>query len=92
MDILIFVAYIILLSYSVHKIAGNKRKRWIYAGTITAFLLPIFVFFFAIRIVGAITGDGIAGGVAGLGYGVATFITGLIFLYIGYSSKAVREN
>lgn len=92
MDILIFVVYIVLLSFSVNKFAGNKRHRWIHSGYITAFLLPILAFLFASRIVGIITGDGIAGGVAGFGYAIATLITGFIFLYIGYKSKNVRDD
>ncbi|ANU11041.1 hypothetical protein A1A1_07564 [Planococcus antarcticus DSM 14505] len=91
MDILIFVSYIALLSYSVNKFAGNQRHRWIHSGYITAFLLPILVFFLATRTVGTLTGDGIAGGVAGLGYAVATLICGFIFLYVGYTSKNVRD-
>lgn len=90
MDILIFIIYITLLSFSVNRFAGNKRHRWIHSGYITAFLLPILVFIFAGRIVGMITGDGIAGAVAGFGYAIATLVTGFIFLYIGYTSKNVR--
>lgn len=89
-DILLFVIYIVLLSVSVTKFAGNKRHRWIYSAYIKAFLLPVIVLFVVLRIVGAITGDGIAGGVAGFGYAIATIITGFVFLYIGYTSKNVR--
>lgn len=91
MDILIFVGYIALLGFAVTKFAGDNRQRWIYTGYTTAFLLPILVFFLTTRIVGTITGDGIAGGAAGLGYAFATLITGFIFLYIGYVSKNVQE-
>ena len=90
-DILIFVIYIVLLSFAVNKFAGKKRHRWIHSGYITAFLLPVLALFVALRIVGAITGDGIAGGVAGFGYAIATSITGFVFLFIGYTSKALRD-
>lgn len=92
MDILIFVTYVILLCFCVSKIAGNKRHRWINAGYITAFLLPVIVLFLAIRIVGALTGDGIAGGVAGFGYAIVTCVIGFIFLFIGYTSKNVHSD
>ena len=91
MDILIFVSYVILLCYGVSKFAGNKRHRWINVGYITAFLLPGIVLFLANRIVGALTGDGIAGGVAGFGYAIVTCVIGFIFLFIGYTSKNVHS-
>ena len=91
-DILIFVVYIALLSVAVNKFAGKKRHRWIHSGYITAFLLPVLALFLALRIVGALTGDGIAGGVAGFGYAIATSITGFVILYIGYTSKALQDD
>lgn len=54
-------------------------------------VLPFLVFFPASRIIGTITGDGIAGGVAGIGYAIATLITGFVFVYIGHVSKNVRD-
>ncbi|RAZ81279.1 hypothetical protein DP120_03050 [Planococcus halotolerans] len=92
MDMLIFISYIILLCYGVSKFAGNKRHRWINAGYVTTFLLPVIVLFLTIRIVGALTGDGIAGGVAGFGYAIVTCVIGFIFLFIGYTSKNVRSD
>lgn len=92
MDILIFVSYVILLCFGVSKFAENKRHRWIHAGYATTFLLPFIVLFLAIRIVGALTGDGIAGGAAGFGYAIVTFVIGFIFLFIGYTSKKVQSD
>ncbi|WP_268951320.1 hypothetical protein [Planococcus soli] len=39
--ILILSTYIALLNFTVHKIAENDRERWINAGYLTAFELPL---------------------------------------------------
>lgn len=41
MELLILAVYIALLSFAVKLFAGNKSHRWIHAGCLTAFLLPV---------------------------------------------------
>ncbi|ANU09513.1 hypothetical protein A1A1_12037 [Planococcus antarcticus DSM 14505] len=89
--ILILGAYIALLSFSVYKIAGNDKERWINAGYLTAFVIPLVIHFLILNIVGAITGAGIGASATGLLFAVATSITGFVFLYIGYVNKTVRD-
>lgn len=84
---LILAAYIALLSLAVRKFAGKNREKWINAGFLTAFVLPLVVFFLFARILGALTGAGMGSAAAGLLFGAATCITGFVFLYIGYTAK-----
>ncbi|WP_271852564.1 hypothetical protein [Planococcus maritimus] len=84
---LILAAYIALLSFAVHKFAGKNREKWINAGFLTTFVLPLVVFFFFARIIGSLTGAGMGSAAAGLLFGAATCITGFVFLYIGYTAK-----
>ena len=90
--ILILATYIALLSFTVHKIAGNDKERWINAGYLTAFVLPLVIHFLILNIVGAITGAGMGASATGLLFAVATSITGFVFLYIGYVSKSARNH
>ncbi|ALS74110.1 hypothetical protein AUC31_02050 [Planococcus rifietoensis] len=85
--ILILAAYIALLSFAVHKFAGKNREKWINAGFLTAFVLPLVVFFLLLNILGILTGAGMGSAAAGLLFGAATCITGFVFLYIGYTAN-----
>ncbi|MFP3357506.1 hypothetical protein R0K17_09040 [Planococcus sp. SIMBA_143] len=85
--ILILAAYIAILSFAVHKFSGKNREKWINAGFLTAFVLPLVVFFLLLNILGTLTGAGMGSAAAGLLFGAATCITGFVFLYIGYTMK-----
>lgn len=89
--ILILASYIALLSFSVSKFAGSKRHRWIHSGYITTFLLPVLVYAIFLEIIAPIVKAGIGVSFFGLLFAVATLITGVVFLYIGYASKKLRE-
>lgn len=90
MELLILAVYIALLSFTVKLFAGNKSHRWIHAGYLTAFLLPIPVWFLFMNIAGSVTGEGIGASIGGFAHAAATVITGFVFLYIGYTSKNVQ--
>ena len=89
--ILILASYIALLSFSVSKFAGNKRRRWIHSGYITAFLLPVLVYAIFLENIAPIVKAGIGVSFFGLLFAIATLVTGFVFLYIGYASKNLRE-
>lgn len=85
--ILVLAAYIVLLSFTVSKIAKNQRKRWILSGFITAFLLPFLVYMIFLKIIAPLVNEGIGVAFVGMLFAGATLITGFIFLFIGYTSK-----
>lgn len=89
--VLILALYIVLLSFTVSRFAGKKRHRWIHSGYVTAFLLPFLVFFIFIGIIGPIVGAGIGVAAIGLFFAIATLVNGFVFLYIGYTSKNLKD-
>lgn len=88
---LILAAYIALLSFTVRKLAGKNRERWINAGFLSAFVLPLVIGFLILNVLGSITGAGMGAAAAGLLFGLATSITGFVFLFIGYTSKPAHK-
>ncbi|GKW45963.1 hypothetical protein [Planococcus sp. NCCP-2050] len=91
MELLVLAVYIALLSFAAKLFAGNKSHRWIHAGYLTAFLLPIPVWFLFMNIAASVTGGGISASIGGFVHAAATVITGFVFLYIGYTSKKVQH-
>lgn len=85
--ILILAAYIVMLSFAVRKFAGKNREKWINAGFLTAFVLPLVVFFLLFNILSTLSGAGMGSAATGLFFGAATCITGFVFLYIGYTAR-----
>lgn len=92
MELLVLAVYIALLSFAVKLFAGNKSHRWIHAGYLTAFLLPIPVWFLFMNIAGRVTGGGIGASAGGFVHGIATSIAGFVFLYIGFNSKRFENS
>ena len=90
--IFVLAAYITMLSVAVKMFARDKRHRWIHSGYFTAFLLPFLIYAIFMNIIGPMVGSGIGVAFVGLIFGVATVITGLVFLYIAYTSKAVHDD
>lgn len=92
MELLVLAVYIALLSFAVKLFAGNKRHRWIHAGYLTAFLLPIPITFLFMNLAGSLAEGGIGASVGGFVHGIATSILGFVFLYIGFTSKRFENS
>lgn len=85
-------AYIAVLSVAVKMFARDKRHRWIHSGYFTAFLLPFLIYAIFMNIIGPMVGSGIGAAFASVIFGLATLITGFVFLHIGYTSKDVYDD
>ncbi|MBT2569547.1 hypothetical protein [Planococcus sp. ISL-110] len=90
--ILVLAMYISLLSFAVSKFAGKKRHRWIHSGYMTVFLLPFLVYAIFLGIIAPIVQAGIGVSFFGIIFAIATLVTGFVFLYVGYTSKNIRED
>ncbi|PKG46271.1 MULTISPECIES: hypothetical protein [unclassified Planococcus (in: firmicutes)] len=88
--IFVLAGYIALLIFSVKAFAGKQAHRWIHSGYITVFLLPFLVMAVFLRIIGPFVGSGIGASAVGMAFALVTLITGLGFLYIGYTSKSTH--
>ncbi|RDY69119.1 hypothetical protein DXT76_16830 [Halobacillus trueperi] len=88
MEFIILAIFLALLNFVVFKYAGEIRMNWISSGLIVMLLGAPIVFFITLYVVGSlITGDGLAGGAAGLVLGFITFINGVVFLIKGLTIK-----
>jgi hypothetical protein len=87
MEILIFSLFLLFLNIFVVKFYGTTASRWITSGLIVMLLCSPLVFFITLYIIGTQTGDGFAGGMVGLAFGIATFMNGSIFLIKGLLTR-----
>lgn len=90
MSIFVMGIILILLNILVRKIAGYNKVRWLILGLITMIVLSPIVYQLTLNIIGNYSGDGIGASAAGLIFAVATFINGLVFLFIGLFSKNLK--
>lgn len=91
MSIFVMGIILVLLNFSVSKIAGSNRNKWLISGAITMIVFSPIVYILTLNIIGNFSGDGIGASFAGLVFAAGTFINGLIFLCIGFFSKKVQS-
>lgn len=87
MSLLIMFLFLLFLNIFVVKFSVTTASRWITSGLIVMLLCSPLVTAITIYIIGTQSGDGIGAGVAGVTFGIATFINGSIFLIKGLLTK-----
>jgi Na+-driven multidrug efflux pump len=83
MSLLVMFLFLLFLNIFVVTFSSTTRSRWITSGLIVMLLCSPIVTAITIYIIGTQSGDGIGAGVAGVIFGIATFMNGSIFLIKG---------
>jgi len=90
-SIIIFLIVLVLLNVIVFTRSKGNRRGLIISGLVMMVLFTPLHFFLTLIIIGNQTGDGIAGSVAGVTFGMITCINGLVILIKGIVEKRKED-